>query len=101
MEEAPAQETELRERAAAARQVGYGDAAVPEEEVQLYGYRPTRKPARRAQKKRECCGCTPCGRAGSLTLDVRADDRMLVLFWIPILISECLRCCLAAVGGVC
>ena len=28
--------------------------AVPEAEVQLYGYRPTRKPARRAQKKREC-----------------------------------------------
>ena len=39
---------------AATRQVGYGDAAVPEAEVQLYGYRPTRKPARRAQKKREC-----------------------------------------------
>ncbi|KAI0744262.1 hypothetical protein C8Q80DRAFT_1185902 [Daedaleopsis nitida] len=48
------------------RQVGYVDKAVPEEEVQLYGYRPTRKPARRAQKKQH--------------------DRMLVLFWIPILI---------------
>ena len=64
VEEAPAQETELRERAAAARRVGYGDAAVPEEEVQLYGYRPTRKPARRAQKKRECCGYTSCGAGG-------------------------------------
>ncbi|KAI0746062.1 hypothetical protein C8Q76DRAFT_852580 [Earliella scabrosa] len=48
------------------RPVGYDDTAVPEEEVQLYGYRPTRKPARRAQKKQH--------------------DRMLVLFWIPILI---------------
>lgn len=34
-----------------ARQVGYDDAVVPQEEVQLYGYRPARKPARRAQKK--------------------------------------------------
>ncbi|TBU37339.1 hypothetical protein BD309DRAFT_629882 [Dichomitus squalens] len=51
--------------APAPRQVGYGVAAIPEEEVQLYGYRPARKPARRAQKK---------------------HDRMLVLFWIPILI---------------
>ncbi|KAI8993871.1 hypothetical protein BD414DRAFT_457058 [Trametes punicea] len=47
-----------------ARPVAYPDAPIPEEEVQLYGYRPTRKPARRAQKK---------------------HDRMLILFWIPIL----------------
>ncbi|OSD07126.1 hypothetical protein PYCCODRAFT_1464228 [Trametes coccinea BRFM310] len=47
-----------------ARPVEYPDLPIPEEEVQLYGYRPTRKPARRAQKK---------------------HDRMLILFWIPIL----------------
>ncbi|KAI0762137.1 hypothetical protein BD413DRAFT_585897 [Trametes elegans] len=47
-----------------ARPVVYPDAAVPEEEVQQFAYRP-RKPARRAQKK---------------------HDRMLVLFWIPILL---------------
>ncbi|KAI0665918.1 hypothetical protein C8Q78DRAFT_1083487 [Trametes maxima] len=48
-----------------ARPVTLPEAAVPEEEVQQYAYRPTRKPARRAQKK---------------------HDRMLVLFWIPILL---------------
>ncbi|KAH9942518.1 uncharacterized protein BXZ73DRAFT_88063 [Epithele typhae] len=53
---------EQREKAVAPRQARYAAAAVPEEEMQLYGYR---KPARRAQKK---------------------HDRMLVLFWIPILI---------------
>ena len=42
---------ELRERAVS-RRVGYGDVVVPEVEVQQYGYRSTRKPARRAQKKR-------------------------------------------------
>ncbi|CDO72755.1 hypothetical protein BN946_scf184994.g7 [Trametes cinnabarina] len=47
-----------------ARPVEYPEVPIPEEEVQLYGYRPTRKPARRAQKK---------------------HDRMLILFWIPIL----------------
>ncbi|KAI0630105.1 hypothetical protein C8Q77DRAFT_1064304 [Trametes polyzona] len=46
------------------RPVGYVEAPIPEEEVQQYAYRPTRKPARRAQKK---------------------HDRMLVCFWIPIL----------------
>ncbi|KAH9895078.1 hypothetical protein C8Q73DRAFT_645606 [Cubamyces lactineus] len=63
---APAAEVESRVGVdkVVARPVGYPDAAVPEEEVQLYGYRPTRKPARRAQKK---------------------HDRMLILFWIPIL----------------
>ncbi|KAI0369669.1 hypothetical protein BV20DRAFT_967652 [Pilatotrama ljubarskyi] len=61
-------ETEVRvgaERVVVARPVAYPDAAIPEEEVQLYAYRPVRTPARRAQKK---------------------HDRMLVLFWIPILL---------------
>ncbi|KAI1785757.1 hypothetical protein LXA43DRAFT_1036433 [Ganoderma leucocontextum] len=58
-------EAEARPVAPAPRQVGYDEAAVPEEEVQLYSYRPARKAPRRAQKK---------------------HDRMLVLFWIPILI---------------
>ena len=49
---APAERVVVPAPAPAPRQVGYGDAAIPEEEVQLYGYRPTRKPARRAQKKR-------------------------------------------------
>ncbi|KAL1941977.1 hypothetical protein VTO73DRAFT_6507 [Trametes versicolor] len=53
------------ERVVVARPTEYPEAAIPEEEVQLYAYRPTRKPARRAQKK---------------------HDRMLVLFWIPILL---------------
>ncbi|KAI0821700.1 hypothetical protein BC628DRAFT_1422510 [Trametes gibbosa] len=50
-----------------ARPVGYTETPVPipEEEVQQYAYRPARKLARRAQKK---------------------HDRMLVLFWIPILL---------------
>ncbi|KAL7281435.1 hypothetical protein ACG7TL_004748 [Trametes sanguinea] len=34
-----------------AHPVEYPDLPIPEEEVQLYDYRPTRKPARRAQKK--------------------------------------------------
>ena len=78
---------EARDRAAP-RQVGYVDAAVPEEEVQLYGYRPTRKPARRAQKKREWAYVSQY--VHSLTpMGMCVDDRMLVLFWNPILISEC------------
>ncbi|TFK81199.1 hypothetical protein K466DRAFT_591396 [Polyporus arcularius HHB13444] len=59
-------EQQLGAERAVVRQVGYKDAAVPAEEAESYGYRPTRKPARRAQKKQH--------------------DRMLVLFWIPILI---------------
>ena len=43
--------------ALAPRQVGYDEAAVPEEEVQLYGYRPARKAPRWAQKKRTCYLC--------------------------------------------
>lgn len=42
------------ERVVVARPAEYPEVAIAEEEVQLYAYRPTRKPARRAQKKREC-----------------------------------------------
>ncbi|KAL6310416.1 hypothetical protein BKA93DRAFT_755994 [Sparassis latifolia] len=49
-----------------ARHVGYNeDMPIPEQEVNAYAYRPARKPSRRSQKK---------------------SDRMLVLFWIPILL---------------
>lgn len=53
--------------AGAARRVGYEAVAVPEQEVQSYGYRPAKKPLRKTKK----------------------HDRMLILFWIPILFSEC------------
>ena len=73
--------------APAPRQVGYDEAAVPEEEVQLYGYRPARKAPRWAQKKRTCYLCQCFGLRVWLTVDSACvDDRMLVLFWIPILI---------------
>ncbi|KAL4254285.1 hypothetical protein ABKN59_002888 [Abortiporus biennis] len=49
----------------ASRRVGYEDAAdIPEQELNSYAYRPAKKQSRRAHKK---------------------HDRMLVLFWIPIL----------------
>ena len=47
-------EAETRPVAPAPRPVGYDEAAVPEEEVQLYGYRPARKAQKWAQKKRTC-----------------------------------------------
>lgn len=50
----------------AARRVGYEPAPVAEQEVQSYGYRPVKKQSRKQQKK---------------------HDRMLILFWIPILFS--------------
>lgn len=52
---------------AAARRVGYESVPVPEQEVKSYGYRPAKKQLRKTQKK---------------------HDRMLILFWIPILFSE-------------
>ena len=55
---------------AVVRRVGYEPVApVPEQEVKSFGYRPAKKPSRKGQKK---------------------HDRMLILFWIPILFSECL-----------
>lgn len=52
---------------AAARRVGYEAVPVPEREVKSYGYRPMKKQARKAHRK---------------------HDRMLFLFWIPILLCE-------------
>ena len=49
------------------RRVGYEPVPVPEQEVKSYGYRPAKKQSRKGQKK---------------------HDRMLILFWIPILFSE-------------
>ncbi|KAI0062883.1 hypothetical protein BV25DRAFT_1884501 [Artomyces pyxidatus] len=48
----------------AARRVGYDSGPVPDQEVNAYAYRPTKKQARQIRKK---------------------EDRMLLLFWIPIL----------------
>ncbi|TCD67856.1 SPT3 Dosage dependent suppressor of Ty-induced promoter mutations-like protein [Steccherinum ochraceum] len=49
------------------RRVGYAEETpVPEVEVKSYGYRPSKKQSRRSQKK--------------------ADDRMLILFWVPVLL---------------
>ncbi|KAH9859093.1 hypothetical protein C2E23DRAFT_880469 [Lenzites betulinus] len=65
----PAVERELLAPAerVVARPVGYAEVPAPilEEEVQQFAYRPARRLARRAQKK---------------------HDRMLVMFWIPILL---------------
>jgi len=51
------------------RRIGYSEEMppVPEQEVKSYGYRPSKKQSRRSQKK-------------------RGDDRMLVLFWVPVLL---------------
>ncbi|THH29855.1 hypothetical protein EUX98_g4324 [Antrodiella citrinella] len=50
------------------RRVGYSEETpVPEQEVKSYGYRPSKKQSRRAQKK-------------------GTDDRMLLLFWVPVLL---------------
>ncbi|KAF7793881.1 hypothetical protein EIP86_005003 [Pleurotus ostreatoroseus] len=49
--------------AVATRRVGYEAVPVPEREVQSYGYRPAKKQMRKGKK----------------------HDRMLILFWIPIL----------------
>ena len=65
------------------RQVHYPDRpAPPEEEVNSYGYRRTTTKAAKMQKKREFSVLH--GQDGSFSHLV-ADDRMLVIFWIPIL----------------
>ena len=51
----------------ARRVVVHEPVPVPEQEVKSYGYRPVKKPLRKPQKK---------------------HDRMLILFWIPILFSK-------------
>jgi uncharacterized protein len=57
------------------RRVGYERVSLPEQEVKSYGYRPTKKQVRKQQKK---------------------HDRMLILFWIPILFSACFIPCIGS-----
>ena len=65
------------------RQVHYPDRpAPPEEEVNSYGYRRATTKAAKMQKKRELSVLQ--GQNGNLSHLV-ADDRMLIIFWIPIL----------------
>ena len=55
---------------AAVRRIGYESVSLPEQEVKSYGYRPVKKQPRKQQQQKL--------------------DRMLILFWIPILFSKCL-----------
>ena len=66
------------------RQVHYPDGpAPPEEEVNSYGYRRAATKVVKAQKKRKFVFTrTKCGDSTHLV----ADDRMLIIFWIPILL---------------
>lgn len=66
------------------RQVHYPDRpAPPEEEVNSYGYRRAATKAGKMQKKREFSVLH--GRNGNFS-HLAADDRMLIIFWIPILL---------------
>jgi hypothetical protein len=66
------------------RQVHYPDGpAPPEEEVNSYGYRRAATKATKMQKKREFSFYV--NRVGNFS-HLTADDRMLIIFWIPILL---------------
>ena len=58
--------------------------APPEVEVNSYGYRPAATDTAKMQKKREISFFSD-PRSGTFS-HLAADDRMLVIFWIPILL---------------
>lgn len=67
------------------RQVHYpGGPAPPEEEVNSYGYRCAAAKAVKVEEKRESLASCEPNQQPFLT--ITADDRMLIIFWIPILL---------------
>lgn len=66
-----------------ARRVNYEETHVPEQELNAYGYRPLNQNAK-MQKKREWFRVFFVPQSKVYVV----DDRMLVLFWIPILLSK-------------
>jgi uncharacterized protein len=67
-----------------ARKFDYGSVPVPDQEVHAYAYRPAKNKNQKLQKKRECGPLLSYKEAN----EDLVDDRMLILFWIPILMSE-------------
>ena len=67
------------------RPVGYDSTPVPDQIVESFGYQPTAKQTQKLEKKRRFSSL----RLSLLKLTVLVtDDRMLLLFWLPILFRE-------------
>jgi len=68
------------------RPVGYDSTPVPDQIVESFGYQPTAKQTQKLEKKRRI------SLSSSFFVEARTvlvtDDRMLLLFWLPILFCE-------------
>jgi hypothetical protein len=71
----------------ALRRVGYDDVPMTDQEVNAFGYQPTGARAQRLQKKSTFMKL-PCVVFEVLTAMGSAEDRMLMIFWLPILLCK-------------
>ncbi|KAF5380460.1 hypothetical protein D9615_004629 [Tricholomella constricta] len=68
------------------RPIGYTMAPIPDQEVNAYEYRPSAKQAQKLQKKRALFTSIRFSTNG----DFGPDDKMLLIFWLPILFMSML-----------
>ena len=76
--------TSARPHLSEIRPLGYDSTPVPEQVIESFG---ATKPARKLEKKRKFC-LVSCFELEFRTHVFYLDDRMLLLFWLPILLCE-------------